>query len=119
MSLSLTHVIFEMDCKHVVDRIHITRADNSELGALILECQHLLSLNPFYRLYFVRRNLNKAAHNLAKFSLSLCQDCINNYAPACISAVSSMKFSNFSSVKGKKISVSFQVCLNMFLCLIF
>jgi len=47
-NFGLTHVILEMDCKFVVDKINTFNVDTSEIGSILLKCKQLLVHNPSY-----------------------------------------------------------------------
>lgn len=52
----LSNVIFEMDCKTVVDDRNFTRNDASEYGTMILECKNnLLNFSQHSNVVFVKR----------------------------------------------------------------
>lgn len=55
VSLGLTKVIFELDCKLVVDRVKNMFKDDSEVGVMITQCRNLLSLYPNFSVDFVKR----------------------------------------------------------------
>lgn len=48
VSLGLTKVIFELDCKLVVDRVKNMFKDDSEVGVMITHCRNLLSLSKLF-----------------------------------------------------------------------
>jgi ribonuclease HI len=63
-------VIFESDCKIVVDAVNSSVNPHNELGDIIFYCKQLLCLHPNFFVRFVRRQANKVAHNIARASLS-------------------------------------------------
>jgi len=63
-------VIFESDCKIVVDVVNSSANPHNELGDIIFYCKQLLSLHANFYVRFVRRQANKVAHNIARASLS-------------------------------------------------
>lgn len=56
IDLGLKKVIFEMDCKIVVDKVNSCGGNSSELGSILEECKELLATNyPFFSVVFARR----------------------------------------------------------------
>lgn len=85
-SLGYDRVVFELDCKSVVDNIHSPGADISELGSIIQECSGIISSFPNFNVKFIRRQANSAAHCLARVALSKSSLHIYHCIPAdCIS----------------------------------
>lgn len=54
-TLHLDQVIFESDCKVVVDRINQPRSDHSELGTILKECKTILSHHLNFSVVFASR----------------------------------------------------------------
>ncbi|KHN30163.1 Oxysterol-binding protein-related protein 3C [Glycine soja] len=78
-AMDMSHVIFKIGYKGVVDRIQGHRIDFSEIGALVIECKALLSSFPNFSVKFVRRQSNITAHfnaraviNYASTYLAVC-----------------------------------------------
>lgn len=69
-SLDFHNVIFELDCKCVVDSFNYRIVDISKFGSIIHECSKLLSSFPNFRVKFIRKQANRVAHSLAKVALS-------------------------------------------------
>jgi len=63
-------VIFESDCKLVVDAIISTSAPLNECGDTISRCKTLLAFHSNYCVFYVKRQINKIAHNIARTSLT-------------------------------------------------
>jgi len=63
-------VIFESDCKLVVDTIISTSTPSNEFGDIIYRCKTLLASHNNYSVFYVRRQANRVAHNIARASLS-------------------------------------------------
>lgn len=61
---NLNFVIFEVDCKKVVDDIHTA----NKYGSILDECRIILSLYNNYKVVFTTRHANGSAHALAKAS---------------------------------------------------
>lgn len=78
-------VLFELDFKSVVDKIHSPGADISELGSIIQECSGIISSFPNFNVKFIRRQANSAAHCLARVALSKSSLHIYHCIPDCIS----------------------------------
>lgn len=56
-SMGYDKVIFELDCKVVVDKVLAPGADISELGAIIKDCSRLLHSLPNSRVKFIGSKL--------------------------------------------------------------
>lgn len=68
--LNIPNVIFEMNCKTVVDDINSTKKDASEYGSIILDCKNnLLILPQPNNVVFVKRQVNMVAHSLVRVAL--------------------------------------------------
>lgn len=74
-SLSLDSVLFEMDCKVVVDLVNSPKEDLSELGDIIRDCHAFFSSLPNLNVRFIRRQANRVAHTLARATPSLSGTC--------------------------------------------
>ena len=61
-------VIFESDCKLVVDSIRSHRIDISKGGNLVNECKKLLIQSSSCVLEFVKTQANRVAHELARMT---------------------------------------------------
>jgi hypothetical protein len=73
MEMLIYHkVIFEMDCKMVVDDVHNKKYNNSEYGSLFDDCRIILSNHSDFIVAFTRRQTNGNAHTLARAALSPC-----------------------------------------------
>ena len=59
-------VIFEMDCKRVVDDVHNTEINLSKYGSSIQNCRILFDHNNDFVVVFIRRQANGSAHALAR-----------------------------------------------------
>lgn len=53
----MTQVLFEMDCKVIVDRVNqlFSTQDTTDLGAIILQCKYILAQYQNSRVSFVKR----------------------------------------------------------------
>ncbi|MCH81405.1 cytochrome P450 [Trifolium medium] len=83
--LQLDNVDFELDAKTVVMKVLSKNDDISELGEVIKDCQQLH--NTFLRnskVEFIRRQINVAAHVLARVAPSLASFRIFTDTPTCI-----------------------------------
>ena len=63
-------VIFESDCKLVVDVVISTSTPFNEFGDIISRFNTLLASHSNYFVFYVRRKANRVAHNIARASLS-------------------------------------------------
>ncbi|XP_058756628.1 uncharacterized protein LOC131629844 [Vicia villosa] len=84
-NLGYDNMDFELDAKRVVDSVTIPRPNDSDLGAIIGECNRLMAL--FFRnshVKFVRRQANEVARALTRVAPSLAS--FHNFfdIPACI-----------------------------------
>lgn len=66
----MTSVIFESDCKLVVDAIISTYSPLNEFEDIISRCKTLLASHSNYSVTYVRRQANRVAHSIARASLS-------------------------------------------------
>jgi ribonuclease HI len=82
----LSHVIFETDCKGVVDAIHNIRGGVSEFSSIICRIKNILLVNPNFVVKFIKRQANMVAHTLAKAASSWARCCIFENLPLCITA---------------------------------
>jgi hypothetical protein len=63
-------VIFEIDCKMVVDDVHNKKQNNSEYCTVVDDCRTILSNHSYFLVAFTRRQANGSAHALARATLS-------------------------------------------------
>lgn len=80
----LDGVIFEMDCKPVVDSLTNECDDHSEFGAIISQCKVLFSTFYNSRIEFDRREFNVVVHKLVRVATSFASSHIFHYIPLCI-----------------------------------
>jgi hypothetical protein len=66
----MSSVIFESDCKIIVDIINSPQIPNNEIGNFLARCKDILLSHNSFVVSHVRRQPNKVAHTLAKVSLS-------------------------------------------------
>jgi hypothetical protein len=75
----ISHVIFEIDSKNVVDAIYIVQLDIFEFSSLICNIRNILSLNSNFKVKFIKRQANMVAHKLARAvirpDLHMCRVC--------------------------------------------
>ena len=64
----LTYVIFDMDCKSIVDNIIKPSMDDFEFGNIIQDCRSIFSRNPTFSIGFVKRKVNEIAHKLTRMT---------------------------------------------------
>jgi hypothetical protein len=73
-------VIFESDCKLVVDATISTSSPLNEFGDIISRCKTLLPSHSNYYVSYVRRQANRVAHNIARaaptFSMMYLTTCL-------------------------------------------
>jgi hypothetical protein len=81
-------VVFELDCKMVVDDIHNNYPNHSEYGSIIQDCKniYLISNNDFV-VVFTRRQSNGSAHALALAALSHASRGTFDVIPNCIATI--------------------------------
>lgn len=90
-SLDISHAIFETDRQTArewpVDKIGHVHQAITELDAIILDIQHLMSRNSHFSVSFIPRQANSISHVLATRCLLL-DDCMDLYhVPPCVAAV--------------------------------
>jgi len=66
----MPYVIFESDCKTIVDIVNSSHLPQNELGDILSTCKDLLSIHTSFIVNFVRRQANEVAHSIARASLS-------------------------------------------------
>jgi ribonuclease HI len=66
--LGYRNVIFELDCKTVVDDINSSKDNHSEYGLLIDDCKSMLSIHRNYVVAFTRRQANGMSSFIPCFS---------------------------------------------------
>ncbi|KAK2459206.1 hypothetical protein QL285_006272 [Trifolium repens] len=81
-----SEVIFETDCKGVVDAIHNIYGGVSEFSSIICSIKSILLVNPNFVVKFVKRQANMVAHTLAKTASSWARCCTFKNLPLCITA---------------------------------
>ncbi|XP_045831364.1 uncharacterized protein LOC123922710 [Trifolium pratense] len=69
-SLGYNKVVFELDCKIVVDDVNKMSINQSEYGSIIQNCRTLLHHYNDFIVVFTRRQANGSAHALARAALS-------------------------------------------------
>ncbi|CAH9092223.1 unnamed protein product [Cuscuta epithymum] len=79
-----TRVIFESDCKQLVDDIYNAHKDRSEYGSLVHDCRNIVGSNNDFCVVFARRQANSSAHALARASTSYASCTIFLSVPYCI-----------------------------------
>ncbi|KAG5015533.1 hypothetical protein JHK85_021669 [Glycine max] len=63
-----SNVVFESNCKYLVDTICSNQNGSMEFHRIVARCRALLSIIPNSIVSFVRRQSSQVAHNLAKAS---------------------------------------------------
>jgi ribonuclease HI len=81
-----SQVIFETDCKGVVDAIHNIHGGVSEFSSIIFRITSILLVNPNFVVKFIKRQANIVAHTLAKAASSWARCCNFESLPLCITA---------------------------------
>jgi len=87
LDLGLNRVVFETDCRLVVNVVLSNSPYVNELGSLLSNCRALLFSNDTYALAYVRRQANRVAHNLARASILHASLSISNHPPYCIDSI--------------------------------
>jgi hypothetical protein len=80
-------VIFEMDCKMVVDDVHNKKQNVSEHGSLIDECRTILSNHSDFIIAFTRCQVNGSAHALARAAIFHASRATFYIIPNCITTI--------------------------------
>jgi hypothetical protein len=86
-SLGYHNVIFELDCKMVVDDVHNSKMNLSEYGSIIQNCRTLLDHYNDFVVVFTRRQANGSAHALAREALSHASRSTFDVIPFCIATI--------------------------------
>ncbi|KAK2379967.1 thioredoxin family protein [Trifolium repens] len=84
--LGYRKVIFELDCKTVVDDINSSK-DNHSKGLLIVECKSMLFTHSNYVVTFTMRQTNGNSHALARAALSHASRTTLDYILICIATL--------------------------------
>lgn len=63
-------VLFETDSKTLVDVIKSNATPQNKFGDLIIHCRSFLNSNLDFVVSYIRRQINKVTHNIARASLS-------------------------------------------------
>nr|XP_040258406.1 uncharacterized protein LOC120975768 [Aegilops tauschii subsp. strangulata] len=64
--LNITNLHIEMDCKTIVCKLQNVQKDFSPLGPIVEEVRQLLASRESWKISWVRREANGAAHSLVK-----------------------------------------------------
>lgn len=67
-SMNFQRIIFESDC--IVDALSSSLSNATKLGSILVRCYVILSSRSEFKIEFIRRQVNKVAHMLARASLS-------------------------------------------------
>jgi len=73
--LGMQNVIFELDCKLVVDNMVNNKKGSTEFHAILHRCRAILSNSPNSRMSFEKRQANLITHNLARASRFYVNSC--------------------------------------------
>jgi len=77
-------VIFESDCKMLVDDVHFNKVNHSEYGLIVKSCRNLLQNFNNHEVVFTRLQANGNAHALARATLSYAPRNVFDVIPRCI-----------------------------------
>jgi hypothetical protein len=80
-------VVFELDCKIVVDDIHYNYPNHSEYGSIIQDCKNILDLYNDFVVVFTRQQANSSAHALARVASSYASHNTFDVIPNCIATI--------------------------------
>jgi len=69
-SLGFQAVQFETNCMTFANTIHSTSTHLNEAGDIISQCRGLLFTNTDFKVSYIRRQVNRVAHSIARASLS-------------------------------------------------
>jgi ribonuclease HI len=84
--IGITHVIFELDSKNVIDAIHNLRTSNPEFSSFICNIRNALSLNSNFVVKFIKRQTNMVAHTLARVATVWASRYVFDVLPLCITS---------------------------------
>jgi hypothetical protein len=91
--LNISSVVFEGDAKGVVDGINSAEVDRGWMGHVIADIKQELATLVDWKVQFIRRDDNKAAHLLAKSAVqSDLNQTWNNMPPACLQEVLALEY---------------------------
>jgi ribonuclease HI len=82
-----SNIVFESDCKVVVDAVHTSLHGNSELSSIIFSIKSLLQCNSNFEVKFTKRQANMAAHTLARAACSWSSRTFFDNIPRCIAPI--------------------------------
>jgi hypothetical protein len=85
--LGYNKVIFELDCKIVVDDVNKMSINQLEYGSIIQNCRTLLHHYNDFIVVFARRQTNGSAHALPRTTLSHASRSTFNVIPNCIAII--------------------------------
>jgi ribonuclease HI len=69
INCDMPFVIFESDCRLLVDAINSNSAPNNEFKVIISRCKDILSSRNNFIASYVKRQVNRVIHNIARTSL--------------------------------------------------
>ncbi|CAN1314106.1 hypothetical protein LINPERPRIM_LOCUS29182 [Linum perenne] len=64
--------VIETDAKRIVDALNSGRADQTELGEMVTACHAIMLRNSGFEITFSKREKNKVAHLIARYSILHC-----------------------------------------------
>jgi ribonuclease HI len=80
----MSNIHVETDCLQVVQAIKTNSRDCTEFGNIISMCRSLINMNQNCQVSYVRRQANRAAHDLAQATRFFASPQVFNYCPPCI-----------------------------------
>lgn len=83
-SLGISHAIFEMDNKTVVDSLTTQQASFLEFGIILYICRSILESTQNIQVKFIRRQANIVTHYLTGTSMCYASPQVFNSPPTCI-----------------------------------
>jgi ribonuclease HI len=83
-AMGVTHIQLEGDAKGVVDAVNCEEPDSSSLGHLVEDIKVKLQSFIQWKMCFVKRAGNQAAHGLSRFAVKQGLDDVWTYPPDCI-----------------------------------
>lgn len=67
-TMNFNHVVFELDCKIVIEKINTTCQDLTELENIVVGYRKILVTYSYYAIGFVKSQTNGIAHELVRLT---------------------------------------------------
>lgn len=84
LDFGLQNVIFETDCKYIVDHLSNPKPSSSDFNVIPNKCRTKLFFSPNSRVSFSRRQANLVNHKLVREAKSYANIQVFDHVPSCI-----------------------------------